>query len=36
MLSLMLDPRFKTFRFVFPFIGCEQGKVIVKKYYQKY
>jgi hypothetical protein len=32
MISLMLDPRFKTFCFVFSFIGREQGKTIVKEY----
>jgi len=31
-LSLMLDPRFKTLRLVSSFIGCEQGKAIVEEY----
>jgi hypothetical protein len=32
MLSLMLDPRFKTLHLVSSFIGLEQGKVIVEEY----
>ncbi len=32
MLSLMLDPRFKTFHLVSSLIGCEQGITIVEKY----
>jgi hypothetical protein len=32
MLSLMLDPRFKTFCLVSSFIGHEQGKAIVEDY----
>ncbi len=35
MFSLMLDPRFKTLRFMPSLIGCEQGKEIVKKYDKK-
>jgi len=35
MLSLMLDPRFKTFHLVSSFIGHEQGKTIVEKYDKK-
>jgi len=31
----MLDPIFKTIRFVYSFIGLEQGKAIVEKYDQK-
>jgi hypothetical protein len=34
MLSLMLDPRFKTFRLVSSLIGCEQDNAIVEKYDQ--
>jgi hypothetical protein len=33
MLSLMLDPRFKTFRLVCSLIGHERGKAIVEDYY---
>jgi hypothetical protein len=32
MLSLMLDPRFKTHHFVSSLINCEQGKAIVEEY----
>ncbi len=32
MLSLMLNPRFKTFHLVCSLVGCEQGKAIVAKY----
>jgi hypothetical protein len=35
MLSLMLDPRFKTLRLVSSLIGHEQNKAIVKKYDKK-
>jgi len=35
MFSLMLDPRFKTLRFMPSLIGCEQSKEIVKKYDKK-
>jgi hypothetical protein len=35
MLSLILDPRFKTFYLVSSLIGYEQGKAIVEKYDQK-
>jgi hypothetical protein len=32
MVSLMLNPRFKTFHLVCSLVGCEQGKAIVAKY----
>ncbi len=35
MLSLMLDPRFKTFCLMFSFIGREQRKAIIEKYDKK-
>jgi hypothetical protein len=35
MLSLMLDPRFKTLRLVSSLIGREQGKAIVEEYNKK-
>jgi hypothetical protein len=35
MLSLMLDPRFKTLHLVSSFIGREQGKAIMEKYDKK-
>jgi len=35
MLSLMLDPRFKTLRIMSSFIGCEQVKAIVEEYDKK-
>jgi hypothetical protein len=35
MLSLMLDPRLKTFHLLSSLIGREQGKAIVEKYDQK-
>ncbi len=35
MLSLMLDPRFETHRFVSSLINHEQGKTIVEEYNKK-
>ncbi len=35
MFSLMLDPRFKSFRLVFSFIGREQSVVIIEAYDKK-
>jgi len=35
MLSLMLDPRLKSFHLMFSLIGCEQGFAIVEEYDQK-
>jgi hypothetical protein len=35
MLSLMLDPRFKTFCLMFSLIGREQRKAIIEKYDKK-
>jgi len=35
MISLMLDPRFKSLRIVFSFVGREQGVVLVEKYDRK-
>ncbi len=32
MLSLMLDPKFQTFRLMSSLIGCEQVKAIVEEY----
>ncbi len=35
MLTLMLDPRFKTFCIMFSLIGREQRKIIIEKYDKK-
>jgi len=35
MFSLKLDPRFKSFRLVSSFVGCEQGIFIIEKYDRK-
>jgi hypothetical protein len=36
MLSLMLDPKFKSLRLIYFFGGCEEGVVIVKIYDRKF
>jgi len=35
MLCLMLDPRYKILNFVFPFIGCNTGILIIDEYDHK-
>jgi hypothetical protein len=36
MLSLMLDPKFKSLCLIYYFSGCEEGVVITKKYDRKF
>jgi hypothetical protein len=36
MLSLMLDPKFKSLCLIHSFGGCEEGVVIAKKYGRKF
>jgi hypothetical protein len=36
MFYLILDHRFKTLCLVSPFVGCEQGKAIMKEHDNKY